>query len=452
MARPQTRGLAPPGGAIIPTVSFAEGIQYALQQVLPSYTQGLFTRNQRWVSFWARVHPDPFGVRLISAWRRKYGAACVYVPVLGRKSLLVLDATAIAHVLENSPHVYADPKLKRKGMGHFQPDALTLSRGDSWRARRRFNEAVLDAGASSGEYAERFLDIVRSETATCVERTGAALAWPDIQRLFDRITLRVVFGDAARDDDALLGALKALMLESNRVVGLKRSPQLAALHTRIQSYLAAPGAGSLAALCATAGADDDTKVEGQIPHWLFAMDETLAANTARALALIATHPDAAARVRREVESADLSTPEGIHALKYVEACIQEAMRLWPTTPLLAREAIVPDTLSGMTVPAGTQVLIPSGFLHRDPELIPFADAFTPDFWVGEGRAHRFYHFSSGAQVCPGAPLALFIAKAVVATLLAGARYTLRRPPLDPSRPLPHAYDYFKLVLSREKSP
>src|SRR5256885_12515315 len=103
-----------------------------------------------------------------------------------------------------------------------------------------------------------------------------------------------------------------------------------------------------------------------MPHWMFAMWETLASNTARALAAILAHPQVEQRVRHELAGADLTTPDGIASLSYLGACIQDAMRLWPTTPMLVRETLVPDTLGGETIPAGTQVLIWNSPNHRDP--------------------------------------------------------------------------------------
>ena len=67
-------------------------------------------------------------------------------------------------------------------------------------------------------------------------------------------------------------------------------------------------------------------------HWMFAMWETLGANTVRALAAILAHPDVEGYVRGEMAMADPSTATGIVRLPYLEGCLQEAMRLWPTTP------------------------------------------------------------------------------------------------------------------------
>ena len=62
-------------------------------------------------------------------------------------ALLVLATDDVHRVLEGSPDPFAsDPEAKRKGMSHFQPDALTISRDELWENRRRFTETVLDTG------------------------------------------------------------------------------------------------------------------------------------------------------------------------------------------------------------------------------------------------------------------------------------------------------------------
>jgi len=103
---------------------------------------------------------------------------------------------------------------------------------------------------------------------------------------------------------------------------------------------------------------------------MFAMGDTLAINTARALALICAHLPAEERVGEELAQADLASPEGSISCRYLEGCVQEAMRLWPTTPILVRETVKEDVLGGATIPAGTQVIIINSFNHRDRETVP----------------------------------------------------------------------------------
>jgi cytochrome P450 len=326
----------------------------------------------------------------------------------------------------------------------FQPNAVTISRGDDWRDRRRFNEAVLEAGRPVHDYAQGFLRIIRQEIGQAMPLES----WTNFDRLFRRIMLGVIFGRSARDDTALTELLRRLMRQANRTIKPKRSRYFHPFYARLRAYLRDPEAGSLVALCRQTPSTERTCVENQIPHWMFAMWETLASNTARALAAILAHPQVEARVREELAGADLTTPEGIVRLSYLEWCLQEAMRLWPTTPMLARETVAPDALAGSAIPAGSQVLIWNSFNHRDREAYPLADTFSPEAWANGRPSPLFNHLSSGPQVCAGIDLLSFIGRAVIATILSNSRYALVKPKLDPSRPMPYAYNYFDLRFAR----
>jgi cytochrome P450 len=286
-----------------------------------------------------------------------------------------------------------------------------------------------------------------------VDAAGGELGYDAFHRLFRRITRRVVLGDSARDDDDVSDRLAALMDEAN---GLPSEPsdRLEAFLARVGEYVEAAQPGSLVSLFAEAPADEDTRVERQVTHWLFAMQDTLPANAFRALALIASHPAQRARVRQELAAHGCDTPAGVGAMRYLEACLEEAMRLWPTTPLLSRETLRATAWNGAIVPAGTQLLISNLLNHRDPDTHDFADRFAPEAWT-EGDAAEdwsFNHFSHGPQGCPGAGLALFLGKGVVARLLRQRAVRLVEPSLAADRPLPHMLDFFRARFELDADP
>jgi hypothetical protein len=108
---------------------------------------------------------------------------------------------------------------------------------------------------------------------------------------------RGVFSDRARDDHELVEYLNAMMAEGNRVVGLKKSAHFDPFDERVEHYLATAEPGSLSSLFKDAGCSEEIKVTSQPTHWLFAMKDTLAANTFRALAALVVHPEAQQRMR-----------------------------------------------------------------------------------------------------------------------------------------------------------
>ena len=186
--------------------------------------------------------------------------------------------------------------------------------------------------------------------------------------------------------------------------------------------------------------------ENQVPHWLFAMKDTLAANTAFALALLAAHPVIGRRVRAEFPADRPATAADVHGAKLLEGCVQEAMRLLATTPMLLREAVCGGVLGDVHGP-GLQVLVWNAANHRDAAVVPGPDRFDPDRWAESGVNWQFNHLSNGRQVCAGKSLALFLAKAVLAELGARVVVTGCRPQLPPGGPVPEAFDWFSLAAA-----
>jgi cytochrome P450 len=432
----------------IPSASLLDNVVFNLLHTVPYFLRGIFTKNHFWSRFFDTFHPDRFLVRFCQRLRAKYESDFIYLYLLQNKALCVFNYDGIKHVLDNSPFIYADPDLKRRGMSHFQPNALTISRGEEWKDRRWFNEAVLNSDRTVHEYADSSLEIIRTEINALLEDKVDYLGWEDFDRLFKHLTLQLIFGASARSETELTDRLERMMRESNRVFLLKKSKDFDAFYQRIRAHLAAPEPGSLSALCRHAPSSPVTHQENQVPHWMFATMETLATNTFRALALIVAHPKVEARARLQLAGKPFTSGAEVASLKYFRGCLQEAMRLWPTTPMLARLMLTDDQLGGHPVPAKTQVIILNTFLHRDSEKHYFADRFSPELWLESEENYYFNHLSNGQQVCAGKNLVLFIGTAVLIELLRGGRYRLRRPALNPAKPLPHTFNEFRIKLER----
>lgn len=425
----------------LPSANVVDAVQFNQAVIVPNAVQGLFRRRPTAVALAAKLDLDGRAIRLMEGLRDRYGPGPVWIRVMADRALLCLDVEDAARTLDGSPHPFAsDPDAKRKGMAHFQPDALTISRGELWENRRAFAEAVLETPSEVHSLAEAFLGVVVEEVDALMAATAGreldADAWG---AFFRRVTRRVVLGDAAADDEELSELLGALMSAANGLPS-DPSPEYPVYLERLQAHVDAAEPGSLASLFADAPHDVDTKVAGQVTHWLFALGDTTALNAFRALALLATHPDQRAVATQEL--AGDSAP-------YLAACLQEAMRLYPTTPLLSRVTLADLAWNGVTVPAGTQVLIVNAFHHRDKRLLAYADRFAPEEWTeGNAAAERaFNHFSSGPQGCPGANLAVLIGTAVLAQVLRAwpdLRASAGADRLSPDAPLPYTLNPFRL--------
>lgn len=401
--------------------SLLEGIRFTAQVAVPNMIQGLFRRRRTAVAIATRTGADGLAVGFMASLKRSYGEGPVWIRVATDEALLLLGRGPARRVLEGSPDPFAaDPEPKKSGMAHFQPDALTISRGAVWEDRRRFTDAVLVAAQ-----ADRIVSICAEEASLL----PAALDWDTWNRAVRRVARRIILGDDAGDDDSLSEMLGELMDKSNPP-GHGDSELFGRYGGALQRYVDAAEPGSLVSLFGEAPISGQTKPAGQVTHWLFALGDTLAINAFRCLALLA-----AFRPEREDD-------------EFLGACLQEAMRLWPTTAMLSRVAVRDVDWDGVTVPEGTQLLIVNSFNHRDRDAVPFADRFEPDAWLSGGAEDdwQFNHFSHGPQGCPGTELALLVGNAMISPLLARDP-RLVEPQLDPDKPLPHALDYFALKFA-----
>jgi cytochrome P450 len=425
----------------LPEASLPESLRVVFLGLLPAVSRGLFSPRPKVTRLLTSIDADRRAVEALQEIKRKHPGQGV--KLLGGRIVVLWGPDAIREVLERSADVFdSGSGAKGKGMRHFQPEALTLSHGEEWRDRREFTESVLATSERVHPFGERFVRVATEEVEAL--RLGSTLDWSDFERLFDRLTLRVIFGDRARGDQELTELLETLMSEANRLVGLSRNDSFYELYGGLEKQLRDPEPDSLLARFADAPHTDRTRIVHQIPHWMFAMRDTLATNTYRALAAIAAQPEVERRVLEELEGKDASDPAAVDGLTYLEGCLQEAMRLWPTTPLLAREATRDTTVAGDQVDEGSQVMLLNVFNHRDPDVAPDIGRMNPERWSQSGRDVRFNHLSGGSQYCPGVPLVLLLGKAVLAQLFSRYRVQLRDPALPESGDLPHMLDAFAI--------
>jgi cytochrome P450 len=178
----------------------------------------------------------------------------------------------------------------------------------------------------------------------------------------------------------------------------------------------------------------------QVAIFFLAGHETSAAALAWALYLLATHPEAEARVAAEARVfAEAPGFAGLAGLRFTRDVFREALRLYPPVPMMVREAEGTDRFRDREVRPGTQVVLSLWHLHRNERLWPRPHDFDPDRWAREdaGGCPRgvFLPFSAGPRVCPGAGLAMVEGPLFLALILARWRIA----PVAGQLPVPVAH-------------
>ncbi|MFD7295086.1 cytochrome P450 [Streptomyces sp. NPDC059897] len=177
-------------------------------------------------------------------------------------------------------------------------------------------------------------------------------------------------------------------------------------------------------------------IRRQVITFLVAGHETTSGALSFALHYLAQNPDVLAKARDEVDrvwgDADVPAYEQVAKLRYLRRVLDESLRLWPTAPAFAREALADTTLGGThPMRRGAWALVLTTMLHRDPDAWgENPEAFDPERFTPQAvrarPAHVFKPFGTGARACIGRQFALHEATLVLGLLL--RRYDLSPEP------------------------
>jgi cytochrome P450 len=339
------------------------------------------------------------------------GRNVVLAPILGQRSLLLLEG---------------EEHLRRRRL------MLPPFHGERMRAYERVMMEATEREAATWPVGERF-------------RLHASM-----QAITLEVILRAVFGvedDRRRTElrENLVGILSTtrsplaigLTIESlRRLPSHRRTARMLAdtdrlLFAEIAERRADPDLESrqdILSLLVAAQFEDGSRMEDrelrdQLITLLLAGHETTATALAWAFDLLFRAPDKLRRLREEVD-------DGGHA--YLDAVIEETLRVRPVVPFVGRQLRVAAELGGYALSAGT-VIMPAIYLtHTRPELYPEPYAFVPErFLDGGPETYSWIPFGGGTRRCIGGAFAQFEMRIVLATIL--RRADLRPASEEPER-------------------
>jgi cytochrome P450 family 110 len=165
----------------------------------------------------------------------------------------------------------------------------------------------------------------------------------------------------------------------------------------------------------------DAVIRDEMYTLMLAGHETTAATMAWVINRLLTNPDVMERARAEVFSVlggQQLDASHVGKLKFVEAVINETMRMDPVVPNIGRGLTKPLTIAGRELPKGVTIAPCIYLVHRRPELWPNPDQFNPDRFLETRQSpYTFLPFGGGARRCLGAAFASYQMKIVIAEIL-----------------------------------
>ncbi|HTA36100.1 MAG TPA: cytochrome P450 [Solirubrobacteraceae bacterium] len=303
---------------------------------------------------------------------------------------------------------------------------------------------------------------MREYEQTIVQATRADMAsWPLQQpmRLLERtraitleVILRAVFGVEAQRMDTLRTAIAGLMAPINplRLVALAlRRPTLERpggafgraleeLDAVIYDELARRRAqadlaerADILSLLMQAHDEQgepmtDAELRDELVTLLLAGHETTATSVAWAIERLVRHRRKLARLIAEIDAGGASESEA-GGEQYMNAVVNETLRVRPVVPIVARMLRREFVLDGYSLPAGTRVM-PSIYLtNRNARTYERPSSFEPERFLERAPdTFAWIPFGGGIRRCIGASFAQLEMKAMLRTMLSELEPSLPR--------------------------
>ncbi len=374
---------------------------------------------------------------LLAIWRKKHYETGIGVMWIFRRQVVVVNAPeAIKYVVATRHENFErkSPQMRR-ALEHLIGDGLFISDGDTWKQRRPLVSDIVHKNR-----VPVFGGIMTGTTEELVERwnrlgDGASVNMlHEMAGLTAEIIARSVFGndlgaDGANEVTEGFTSYQSLVdsvnlgyfLGLDEGMPLLRTPSMKHAIKRIhrvidkvvEDHLAGHGdnRSMLDLLIRRQKRNPELKLDvvalrNEAATIFMAGHETTAATLTWIWYLLSRAHWVETAVHEEIANVcgdRVPSVDDVPALEWCRAVVEEALRLYPPVPILARQAKTADRIGTHDVKAASLILIVPWLLHRTEELFPDAHSFRPERFMNGKRPlpYSYIPFASGPRLCPG---------------------------------------------------
>lgn len=386
---------------------------------------------------------DPYGA--LARCARKFGDPFTISAFMQGPIVVTGDPAAIRSIFAADPDIYGSSGAKLMGP-ILGPGSVVILEGAAHRRSRKLLNPPFH-GSRMRAHARLMRDAARDRSAHLVP--GVRFAVQDVAEAISLdVILQAIFGvrgtermarfdRAVRDVMRSLGPFVAFELLRRSFGGIgpwakfqRRRRDLVALVDEEIADRRSGGAEreDILSMLLAARYDDgramsDADVFDQLLTLVAAGHETSTITIAWAFYWLHRNLDVLERLLAEIDALDGDPePEALARLPYLEAVVQETLRLYPIVAIATRQLEQPFELRGYQVPAGVIVGAAAGLVHYREDLYPEPERFRPERFLDKtfGPA-EYFPFGGGARRCLGAAFAMYETKIVLATLLRAIR-------------------------------
>ncbi|MFH4979846.1 hypothetical protein AB6A40_006555 [Gnathostoma spinigerum] len=171
----------------------------------------------------------------------------------------------------------------------------------------------------------------------------------------------------------------------------------------------------------------DEDIREEVDTFMMAGHDTLSSTLGFMLFLLGHEQDVQQKIYEEIIDVlgdNIDGPiaeEDTTKMKFMDMCMKESIRLFPTVPFLGRTISTDMVVGDTVIPAQTTVVVATYAVQRDPLQYERPNEFYPEHFSPESAAKRdpfaFLPFSAGPRNCLGRKFALTEQKLTLASVL-----------------------------------
>jgi cytochrome P450 len=396
-----------------------------------------------------QVRADPLGV--LTRVAREYGDVVRFI-VAGQERILLNHPALIEQVLVVQQAKFHKSELTRRVTGRLLGQGLLISEGDLWRRQRRLAQPAFHRSRIN-EYAAPMVECAEERIRAWRDGDVRDMA-REMMQLTLGIAVRTLFGatlpgEAADVGDALAFLMRyqlwrqrsPLRLPENWPTPKNRRAMReldflnSLVYRIIEEKRTLHGEGNdLLSLLMGAMDDDGTQMTPQqlrdeTMTLFLAGHETTALLLGWTWYLLAENAASETQLFEELRSVLDGRPPQVSSLMklpYLQAVLNEALRLYPPAYITARTSVEPFSVGGYDFGPDTTLLMSQWVTQRDTRFFAAPEEFRPERWLnglaGEISSGAYFPFGNGPRRCIGQGFAMLEAALVVATIAQKFRF------------------------------